>query len=543
MSVADCYTDFHIDFGGSSVFYHILKGKKTFFFIPPHDKHLKKYEEWCLSPAQNWTFLGDQTKECYRVDLSEGDTMLIPAGWIHAVWTPEDSLVIGGNFLTRMHYDMQIRIAQIEKNTSVARKFRYPYFQKLLWYAALKYLEEDPIPDSVVESLLSGQCFTREVPTYMEFDAWGECSHSGLENFHARYYSKAELEGLPGLARYLQRTALIAMGIITEGITVETRNAVKRSIPKGHGEPLDVVKKFAWWYTWKRGNELIPHWAYPDHVPESGAPEVTEKKLSAAALRRLDREAALQAWRVAPDRQSTRMRFQPQNLYVEMMNANTSGDATPRSKDSAKASSPAPLAETNKTPKRNSIDSIGLADGLSPPKKRKTANESGSSAGRRPACETCRKRRRACKHRDEVAAPMEPGPGLGSMNALISAASVDAAQTPLPSDQLPLHLRNEMASPECPGGERRGPLQVSHIETLQSGLGVEHNTEKDPSAVPSRDANVKAVVPIDSASSSISASSPLKTPGRNKACKDCRRSKVFASSAFRNITLTDGVFS
>jgi len=35
MSVADCYTDFHIDFGGSSVYYHILKGKKTFFFIPP----------------------------------------------------------------------------------------------------------------------------------------------------------------------------------------------------------------------------------------------------------------------------------------------------------------------------------------------------------------------------------------------------------------------------------------------------------------------------------------------------------------------------
>jgi JmjC domain. len=80
MSVADCYTDFHIDFGGSSVYYHILKGKKTFFFIPPKDKHLKKYEEWCNSPAQDSIFLGNQTKECYRVDLSEGDTMLIPSG-------------------------------------------------------------------------------------------------------------------------------------------------------------------------------------------------------------------------------------------------------------------------------------------------------------------------------------------------------------------------------------------------------------------------------------------------------------------------------
>lgn len=30
MSVAGCYTDFHIDFGGTSVWYHVLKGSKVF---------------------------------------------------------------------------------------------------------------------------------------------------------------------------------------------------------------------------------------------------------------------------------------------------------------------------------------------------------------------------------------------------------------------------------------------------------------------------------------------------------------------------------
>ncbi len=29
MSVAGCYTDFHIDFGGSSVWYHVLRGQKV----------------------------------------------------------------------------------------------------------------------------------------------------------------------------------------------------------------------------------------------------------------------------------------------------------------------------------------------------------------------------------------------------------------------------------------------------------------------------------------------------------------------------------
>jgi len=29
MSVGGCYTDFHVDFGGTSVWYHILKGAKV----------------------------------------------------------------------------------------------------------------------------------------------------------------------------------------------------------------------------------------------------------------------------------------------------------------------------------------------------------------------------------------------------------------------------------------------------------------------------------------------------------------------------------
>jgi len=30
MSVANCFTDYHVDFGGTSVWYHILKGEKVF---------------------------------------------------------------------------------------------------------------------------------------------------------------------------------------------------------------------------------------------------------------------------------------------------------------------------------------------------------------------------------------------------------------------------------------------------------------------------------------------------------------------------------
>ena len=534
MSVADCFTDFHIDFGGSSVFYHILKGKKTFFFIPPTEKNLKKYEEWCMSPAQNWTFLGDQTKECYRVDLSQGDTMLIPAGWIHAVWTPEDSLVIGGNFLTRMHYGMQIRIAQIEKATGVARKFRYPHFQKLLWYTALQYLEVDPVPTSVMEALTNGQVFGREKSTHHEFVPSQEAS--GSEKYHARYYSQPELDGLPDLGRYLLRTALIAIGSITEGITVETRNAVKRSIPRGHFEPLDVVKKFAMWCAWKRGNEPLPHWAYPDYIPEGGAPESAEKKLSAAAVKRLDREAALQAFRAAPERHSTRQRSSLHNnpLQDEKGDPSSTGADDMAAVPETKSDSLGPQGVSNLTPE-DSATTKRVSSGSSRP------------YSRRPACETCRKRRRACKHRDEgltltpVANTKSNRPGAVATDIPTEEVQSEPSSGSRPAeDEIKPPTHHHQALEHHISGERETlPLgQISrflHVEIpqgkgkTQESFQIEENLLGTQTLVPATPPEKKDL------SSKISTSA--KSHSKSKACKDCRRSKVRSRPRFRKCEL------
>ena len=86
------FPDFHIDLGGTSVWYHILKGKKVFFLIPPEDTNLKHYEKWILSGKQSHTFFGDLVENCERIELEAGNTFFIPSGWIHAVYTPEDSI-------------------------------------------------------------------------------------------------------------------------------------------------------------------------------------------------------------------------------------------------------------------------------------------------------------------------------------------------------------------------------------------------------------------------------------------------------------------
>ncbi|CAG4932677.1 unnamed protein product [Colias eurytheme] len=140
MSVKGCYTDFHIDFGGTSVWYHILRGAKVFWLIPPTERNLQLYEKWVLSGKQSDVFFGDTVEKCIRVHLQAGHTFFIPTGWIHAVYTPSDSLVFGGNFLHQFGIEKQLKIAQVEDVTKVPQKFRYPFFTEMLWYVLDRYV-------------------------------------------------------------------------------------------------------------------------------------------------------------------------------------------------------------------------------------------------------------------------------------------------------------------------------------------------------------------------------------------------------------------
>nr|XP_057907996.1 lysine-specific demethylase 2B isoform X1 [Doryrhamphus excisus] len=140
MSVKGCYTDFHIDFGGTSVWYHVFKGQKVFWLVPPTLNNLALYEDWVLSGKQSDVFLGDRADGCQRVELKQGYTFFIPSGWIHAVYTPEDSLVFGGNILHSFNIPMQLTIHEIENRTKVHSKFRFPFYYEMCWYVLERYM-------------------------------------------------------------------------------------------------------------------------------------------------------------------------------------------------------------------------------------------------------------------------------------------------------------------------------------------------------------------------------------------------------------------
>lgn len=141
-STAGCYTDFHLDFGGTSVWYSVLSGSKVFLLAPPTKSNLTTYEQWLCQKDQASVFLPDLDgmEDVIKVTLEQDQTLFIPSGWIHAVYTPVDSIVVGGNFLHSLAVGTQLDVHCIETRTKVPQKFRFPNFVRINFYAGANYL-------------------------------------------------------------------------------------------------------------------------------------------------------------------------------------------------------------------------------------------------------------------------------------------------------------------------------------------------------------------------------------------------------------------
>lgn len=132
MSSGNSYTDFHLDFAGTSVYYNLVSGIKKFILFPPTEHNIKVYTDWCQDINQNLIFLGDLLEDGIAMQLNAGDLFMLPSGWIHAVYTPVDSLIVGGNFLTVRDIEMQLQVVQVERSTKVPKRFTFPMFDMVM---------------------------------------------------------------------------------------------------------------------------------------------------------------------------------------------------------------------------------------------------------------------------------------------------------------------------------------------------------------------------------------------------------------------------
>nr|XP_006825994.1 PREDICTED: lysine-specific demethylase 7A-like [Saccoglossus kowalevskii] len=73
--------------------------------------------------------------------VGKKQTFLSFLGWIHAVFTPVDTMVFGGNFLHHYDIGLQIQIHELEKRVKTPERFQFPWFETTMWYAAKHFQE------------------------------------------------------------------------------------------------------------------------------------------------------------------------------------------------------------------------------------------------------------------------------------------------------------------------------------------------------------------------------------------------------------------
>ncbi|XP_021104160.1 lysine-specific demethylase PHF2 [Heterocephalus glaber] len=139
--VKDSYTDFHIDSGGASAWYHVLKGEKIFYLIRPASANISLYERWQSAANHSEMFFADQVDKCYKCTVKQGQTLFIPSGWIYATLTPVDCLAFAGHFLHSLSVEMQMRAYEVERRLKLGSLTQFPNFETACWYMGKHLLE------------------------------------------------------------------------------------------------------------------------------------------------------------------------------------------------------------------------------------------------------------------------------------------------------------------------------------------------------------------------------------------------------------------
>lgn len=146
----------------------ISRYEQIFYFIRPTPANLAAYERWSGTEIQNHSWLGDMCDEVFKVELTAGNTMIIPTGWIHAVvspchmttcspfntasfsilpwilwfseatscthttylWVRNFGCDTCGSSSPCLNWCTELKVREIENATHVPRKFRFPFFTK-----------------------------------------------------------------------------------------------------------------------------------------------------------------------------------------------------------------------------------------------------------------------------------------------------------------------------------------------------------------------------------------------------------------------------
>jgi hypothetical protein len=106
-----------------------ISGKKVYFinFFIFLDSKPIRIRQSDANPTRSGS--GSITLVNNKFQVFQQQLLLLCLGWIHAVYTPVNSVVFGGNFLHSLNIQLQLKIYDLEGRLKDPPKFRFPSFE------------------------------------------------------------------------------------------------------------------------------------------------------------------------------------------------------------------------------------------------------------------------------------------------------------------------------------------------------------------------------------------------------------------------------
>lgn len=140
MASKDTLLDFHFEFSGTVNYRHLVSGKQRIYLLQPSlalNDRIVELEQKAIRTGRRTTFLADlfDTDSTLAIDVTAGQTLLLPNLWARAILVLENSVVLEGNLLTTSELNNQIVGFNLERKLGDASRL-WPCFE-LIHYLAV----------------------------------------------------------------------------------------------------------------------------------------------------------------------------------------------------------------------------------------------------------------------------------------------------------------------------------------------------------------------------------------------------------------------
>lgn len=125
--------------GGASVWIYVVTGTATIAVSPPVAKNLATYAAWACGGKNSGIFLPSKCEGSSKAELTAGDTLILPPGYIYSLAVTSSAVIISGGFLRSDSLAIHLDALRIEEAADVALRKQYPEFKQLMWRTASRY--------------------------------------------------------------------------------------------------------------------------------------------------------------------------------------------------------------------------------------------------------------------------------------------------------------------------------------------------------------------------------------------------------------------